>query len=217
MIITGKHSTIKIFTNNVDETTQKQILDLANFEPFKDSKIRVMPDCHAGVGCVVGTTMTIIDKISPSSVGVDIGCGMLAVPIKLDFFDDLKEFFKALDVFITKNIPFGFNVNNEVSRFVDNTYWIQRLKELVCYPDINNERAILSLSSLGGGNHFIEIDKSERDSIYYLVIHSGSRHLGVQVAKYYRDIANKICEESGGDLNYIEGENLKNYLHDMEI
>lgn len=173
----GKYNEAKIFTDTVDEASVSQVLLLLDQEFAAGSRIRLMPDIHAGAGCTIGTTMTITDKIVPNLVGVDIGCGMETVKIKEDHIEPQK-----LDKLIYEKIPSGFNVREKTHRYFDEI----DLKELCCYKKINPERAEKSLGTLGGGNHFIEADKDEEGSIY-LVVHSGSRHLGLEVANYYQE------------------------------
>jgi len=172
---------LKIFTDNIDEKAIEQIELLLQQDAFKDSKIRIMPDVHAGKGCVIGFTGNLGNKVIPNIVGVDIGCGMFCAnlgKVKIDF--------KKLDDFINNNVPSGMNVNkNKIADF--------DLKQLYCYDNLKNREWIEnSIGSLGGGNHFIEIDVSE-DGDSYLIIHSGSRNLGVQVADYYQNLADQIC------------------------
>lgn len=136
-----------------------------------------MPDIHAGAGCTVGTTMTVTDKIVPNLVGVDIGCGMETVKIKEKHIELQK-----LDKLIYEKIPSGFKIRDKAHRFFKNF----PLEEMYCYREINPIRAERSLGTLGGGNHFIEADKNDEGDIY-IVIHSGSRHLGLEVANYYQN------------------------------
>lgn len=183
--LNGKYNTAKIFTNLVENEAQKQIIDLCNMREFSDSKIRIMPDVHAGKGCTIGTTMTIKDSIVPNMVGVDIGCGMLWGKIEAKHLD-----LYALHVAIEENVPSGFDVNKNASK---DLFDLQRLR---CYKHLKNvDRIYKSIGTLGGGNHFIEIDKSEKDNSMYLIIHSGSRNLGKQVAEYYQEIAVKELRE----------------------
>lgn len=175
---------IKVFAETFEFEAYDQIKALGNFEPYLQSKIRVMPDAHAGKGCVVGTTMTITDKVTPNLVGVDIGCGMFVVKLKEKGIDLV-----ALDQVIKEKVPSGFNIHKKRQCKFD----LDRLK---CVNSVDLERAALSIGSLGGGNHFIEIDRAADDTLY-LVIHSGSRHLGVQVCKYYQDKAFQLANEVG--------------------
>lgn len=224
MDIQGKHNTAKVFTENIEEQAIIQIKELLDQEFTKDLKIRIMPDAHAGAGCVIGTTMTIKDKIVPNLVGVDIGCGVQVVKIEEKDID-----FDKLDKVIRQEIPSGFNVRNTPHPYVEHT-WINKLK---CLEQINLGRSQLSIGTLGGGNHFSEVDKNDKGELY-LVVHSGSRHLGKQMADYYQKLAGstltgipieqkksikKKLEEMGipKDLAYLEGENLEDYLFDMKI
>ena len=166
-----------IFAETFEYEAYDQIKKLVNFEPYMNAKVRIMPDAHAGKGCTVGTTMTITDKVTPNLVGVDIGCGMLTIKLKETDID-----FKKLDRIIKTKVPHGFNVHRESKAVYD-------LSKLRCakYVDIN--RAAVSIGSLGGGNHFIEVGVDESTNEYYLIIHSGSRKLGGDVCKYYQDKA----------------------------
>ena len=181
---------LKIFTNNIDEKAIEQIDLLLEQDAFKNSKIRIMPDVHAGKGCVIGFTGNLGNKVIPNIVGVDIGCGMFCAnlgKIEIDF--------KKLDDFINNNVPSGMNVNKNKMADFD-------LTKLYCYDKLKHIEWIEnSIGSLGGGNHFIEIDIATNGD-NYLVIHSGSRNLGVQVADYYQDLANQIC-----NYNLLEYEN----------
>lgn len=174
--IAGKFNTAICYTNELEDTAYSQIESVCNESSFKDSKIRIMPDVHAGKGCTIGTTMTITDKVVPNMVGVDIGCGMYTVAlgnvdIDLEKFDEAAHF-----------IPCGRNVwEGRQERF--------DLSVLRCYRNLKDTKRLeRSLGTLGGGNHFIEID-SDEDGNKYLVIHSGSRNLGTQVAEFYQGIA----------------------------
>jgi len=177
--IAGKHNTAKIFTDNVEQTAISQIIELCNQEFTKDSKIRIMPDVHAGAGCVIGTTMTIQDKVVPNLVGVDIGCGMLTIQLPPAVLDLAK-----IDNFIRREIPHGFH-NNRDKKFD----FISEIDSLRCLDKLTKDARTFNLAvgSLGGGNHFIEI--AESDEVYYLIVHSGSRNMGLQVAKHYQDLA----------------------------
>ena len=174
--IIGQFNTAKCFTGQLEEGAREQIKTVCDTEAFADSKIRIMPDVHAGKGCTIGTTMTITDKIVPSMVGVDIGCGMYTVslgPVAIDFekLDEAAHF-----------IPCGRNVwEGRQERF--------DLTPLRCYRSLKDSKRLeRSLGTLGGGNHFIEIDADEQGN-KYLVIHSGSRNLGTQVAEHYQQLA----------------------------
>ena len=180
--IRGKYNVAKVFTDNIEETAVGQVITLCN-QPFaKGQKIRIMPDVHAGAGCVIGTTMTITDKIVPNLVGVDIGCGMHVVKLH-----EKRVELPKLDSVIRKYIPSGFDIRETEHKFIRQT----SINNLECREHgVNLERATLSLGTLGGGNHFIELDE-DKDGNKYLVIHTGSRNLGKQVAEYYQDQAYK--------------------------
>ncbi len=174
--IIGANNTAKCFTDVVETAAFEQIKAVCDEVAFKDSKIRIMPDVHAGKGCTIGTTMTITDKVVPNMVGVDIGCGMYTVAlgnVDIDFekFDEAAHF-----------IPCGRDVwEGRQERF--------DLTVLKCYRNLKDSKRLeRSLGTLGGGNHFIEIDVDSNGN-KYLVIHSGSRNLGTQVANFYQSIA----------------------------
>jgi|GEM_PF-24432 len=186
--------------------------DSAMFIARSEGRTFVTGNCHAGAGCTIGTTMTITDKVVPNLVGVDISCGILTV--ELSNHIDVKK----LDEFIRREIPSGFNVRTKVHRFAYNTYF----KDLVCADSVNIQRAMLSIGTLGGGNHFIEVSEG-KDESHYLIIHTGSRNIGKQVADIYQKLAIKNCfngaKVSGAerDLAWLEGEDFDDYIHDMKI
>jgi len=174
--IIGKFNTAKCYTGALDEGSQQQIQALCDEEAFASSQIRIMPDVHAGKGCTIGTTMTVTDKIVPAMVGVDIGCGMYTVSLgKAEI--DLEKFDGS-----AHGIPCGRNVwEGRQERF--------DLTGLRCYRYLKDSKRLeRSLGTLGGGNHFIEIDE-DGEGGKYLVIHSGSRNLGTQVAELYQNLA----------------------------
>lgn len=174
-----------VFAETFEYEAYNQIKKLANFEPYLDSKIRVMPDAHAGKGCTVGTTMTITDKVTPSLVGVDIGCGMLSIQLKNRNID-----LKKLDEVINTKIPSGFSIHDESKAKFN-------FDKLKCAKHVDLGRALLSIGTLGGGNHFIELGLGENTNDYYLIIHSGSRKLGGDTCKYYQDKAFQNVNEVG--------------------
>ena len=181
-LVEGKYNTAKVFTDVVEEKSLQQIKTLCDQEFTSGAKIRLMPDVHAGAGCTIGTTMTIKDKIVPNLVGVDIGCGMETLMIHKDSeaavnFDPAK-----LDKVIRKNIPSGFDIRKFQHDFVEEVEW-DKIK-----GTYNKHRAKMSLGTLGGGNHFIEADKDE-DGNLYIVVHSGSRQAGLEIAEYYQEMA----------------------------
>ncbi|MEG0898350.1 MAG: RtcB family protein [Oscillospiraceae bacterium] len=185
--LNGKYNTVKVFTDVVDEASISQIIELCNQEFTQGTRIRMMPDVHAGAGCTVGTTMTITDKVVPNLVGVDIGCGMETALLKETHLELQK-----LDKLIYEKIPSGFAIRSKAHRYMNDI----DLTNLYCYKHINALRAEKSLGTLGGGNHFIEVDVDD-DGSYYLVVHSGSRHLGLEVANHYQDKAYHQCNGSG--------------------
>lgn len=192
--LNGKYSKAKVFTDIIDEESISQIISLCNQEFAANQNIRIMPDVHAGSGCTVGTSMTVTDKVVPAMVGVDIGCGMETIKIKEKHIELQK-----LDKLIYNKIPGGFEIREKPHRYIEKT----TLETLYCFDHINFLRAEKSLGTLGGGNHFIEADKSE-DGSFYIVVHSGSRHLGVEVAKYYQNEAfkrlNKVPQDEVNSL-----------------
>ena len=196
--VKGLHNTAKIFTDNIEEAALKQVKDVLDKEWSKGLKIRVMPDVHVGYGVPIGYTQTIKDKVIPNFVGVDIGCGMLVT--KLSNNPDFKIDFNKLEKTIKSHVPSGFNV------FKNRQDINLNLNDIIA--NFNYDRALRSVGTLGGGNHFIEINKSEKG--IYLVIHSGSRHLGVEVNRYWN---NKIKPNQ----DYLEKENFDGYLNDMKI
>ncbi len=204
----GKYAEALIYTDIVDQDSISQVISLLNQSFAKDSRVRLMPDIHAGAGCTIGTTMTVQDKICPNLVGVDIGCGMETIRIKEKHMELQK-----LDKLIRQEIPSGFAVRNKAHRYAKET----DLEALCCAKHVDLDRAYRSIGTLGGGNHFIEADKDDSGNIY-IVIHSGSRHLGVEIATYYQNAGYKSATEYVPKaLAYVEGELLEQYLHDMRI
>lgn len=244
--LNGKYNTAKVYTDNIDDETISQVVALLNQESIKDNKIRIMPDCHAGAGCVIGTTMTLHDSVIPNLVGCDIGCGMHVAKIS-----DKNINFEKLDNIIREYVPSGFEIH-------DKAIASSHVEDIACTVDV--EKALKSLGTLGGGNHFIEIDIDIENNLY-LVIHTGSRHLGIEVCDYYQKLACKTLKAKslGGSLEqkvkeyvaemkssgrereissgieeikknfnsakisipdalaYIDAENFSNYIHDMKL
>lgn len=245
----GEHIMVdlKIFTENIEHEALNQIYTLVKQPAFSDCKIRIMPDVHAGKGCVIGFTADLGEKVIPNIVGVDIGCGMLCVSLGQTDID-----FEKLDNVIRSYVPSGRDVHDgRIIRF-------DELQELKCYRELRDTKRLeRSIGTLGGGNHFIEVDVAE-DGYKYLVIHTGSRNLGKQVADYYQNLAfelmsgkDELYEEQGRiieeykaagrksdiqnaiaelhrnfkavnpnipkDLCYLEGKYREDYLHDMRI
>lgn len=193
MLIKGKYSEAIVYSDVVDEGAIKQIKELCDIEAFSNSRIRVMPDVHVGKGCVIGFTANLGDKVIPNIVGVDIGCGVLTVKLgKTDI--DLKK----LDEFIHKHIPNGHSINEHVqSDFMTAMERLHMLKD----SKHNLHKWNRAVGSLGGGNHFIEVNVDESGS-KYLIIHTGSRNLGHVVATHYQNQA--IDYQSGYNADFIE-------------
>jgi len=209
----GTYNTAKIFTDNAEASAIAQIQHLLD-QPFvAGSQIRVMPDCHQGHGCTIGMTMTITDKVVPNFVGIDIGCGMCCALLK-DKRIDLNQLDKA----VRQSIPAGFKIRS-TPHYLANEHldWMGALK---CVKHVDTNRATLSIGTLGGVNHFIELGQDE-DGQLYLIVHSGSRNLGKQVCEYYQNAAANVLKRTkeGDDrvLAYVEGKLLEDYLHDMKI
>lgn len=241
--IQGKFNTAKIFTDVVDNASITQVQELCNQAFTAGSRIRLMPDIHAGKGCTIGTTMTITDKVVPNLVGVDIGCGMETARIQESYMELQK-----LDKLIYEKIPSGFSIRDRAHRYLSQI----DLNELCCAKHVDLLRAEKSIGTLGGGNHFIEVDKDDEGNLY-IVVHSGSRHLGVEVASYYQEAGYKVLNRTDDAsieaiiaqmkaegrekeiqktlkklknlkqtgipkaLAYVSGELFEQYLHDMKI
>ena len=230
----GKRNSAIVFADKIDKSTKTQISELLREEAYADSKIRIMPDTHSGKNVAVGTTMTVKNRIAPSLVGVDIGCGMEVVFLKEQELD-----LEKLDEAIHALVPAGAKIHDfPVTSFDFDT--------LHCKGNVNLERALRSIGTLGGGNHFIEVDRTEAGELV-LVIHSGSRQLGSDVASYYQDQAYRYqCKkqrkrvrqsyyddvDAGGFVSnkssgssvqvkretaVLEGALLKEYLHDLDV
>lgn len=197
--LNGKYNTAKIFTDVVDQSAISQVIELLNQEFAAGSRIRMMPDIHAGAGCTIGTTMTITDKIVPNLVGVDIGCGMETVRVREDHME-----MQRLDKVIRELIPAGFEIRKSAHRYADRV----DLDSLRCAKHVDLDRARRSVGSLGGGNHFIEVDQDDQGQLY-IVVHSGSRHLGLEVAKYYQEAGYKA-------LNKTDEASIQKFIDEMK-
>ena len=190
---------LKIFTDNVEQEALEQINTLLEQEAFKNCKVRIMPDVHAGKGCVIGFTADLGNKVIPNIVGVDIGCGMLTVKL-----GNIDIDFDKLDKAIRKRVPSGRDVHEgRIVRF-------KQLQNLHCYRQLKDAKRLeRSIGTLGGGNHFIEIDIDD-DNNKYLIIHTGSRNLGKQVAEYYQNLAIELMQ--GKDKLYeMQNKLIKEY------
>lgn len=201
---------VKIFTGNIEGKALDQIYTLAKLEPFKDAKIRIMPDVHPGAGCVIGFTADLGDKVIANIVGADLGCGLLTVELEDKLSDiDLPE----IDKIIRTYVPSGREIHsNAVAHFNYDLYCLPALKHAAKFDRM--------IGTLGGGNHFIEIDKDSDDRLY-LIIHTGSRNVGLQVAEYYQHFAEERRDESQAgiplELSYLEGNYRDAYLYDMRL
>ena len=187
----GKYNSAKVFTDSCDQATVAQVKNLLNQSCVAGSQIRIMPDCHAGAGCVIGTTMTITDKVIPNLVGVDIGCGMLATKLKEKRID-LPKF----DSISQAEIPAGMRMRTSPHSMAASI----AVTDLVCYHKsgcrVSPEVFDLSIGTLGGGNHFWELDRDEEENIW-LVVHTGSRRSGKDVAEYYQKTAFEALNNLG--------------------
>ena len=175
---------VKVFAETFENEAWEQVKKLANYSAYDNSIIRIMPDAHAGKGCTVGTTMTLHGMVTPNLVGVDIGCGVLVVNL-----GNIEIDFEKLDKTIKRFVPAGFDIHEQAWGKDD------ELEDLICFNSIDYSRAIHSIGTLGGGNHFVSIEQSQTNGDKYLVIHTGSRNLGVQVCKFYQDLAFKKLNE----------------------
>ena len=237
----GKYAEAKVFTDVVDQESISQVIGLLNQPYAQGSRVRMMPDIHAGAGCTVGTTMTIGDKVCPNLVGVDIGCGMETVILK-----DKHMELQKLDKLIRAEIPSGFDIRTKPHRYAGEI----DLEKLKCVKHVDLNRAEKSIGTLGGGNHFIEANQDEEGRLY-IVIHSGSRRLGLEIANYYQEAGFKALNSRKSEIEaliadlkrqgreqeietvlrelksrpvnvpkplaYLEGWLLEDYLHDMAI
>lgn len=238
--ICGKFNTARVYTDNLEIAAYTQILNLMNQKFAEGSEFAIMPDTHAGTGCVIGLTMKIVDKVVPNLVGVDIGCGMLVLKVDKSFKMDLPK----MDKIWHMSIPSGMNHRTKKHRFADSV----TLENLI--TPVDAEKLRLSIGTLGGGNHFGEVDVDDEGN-YYIVIHSGSRHLGIEVCKFHqnraveyhrgnKDVEKAIiarCKAAGrpqdieselamwhasrpsipNELAYLEGQFMQDYLDDMRI
>lgn len=215
--IYGKNTNAIVYTTDneqyaIDDYARKQLQMICDHPSAAGSRIRVMPDVHPGKVGTIGLTMTVGDSMMPNLVGVDIGCGMTLAKVKAKNVECQK-----LDTVIRDNVPVGGAVRKTSHKFSRTL----ELNKLCCYKAIDESKAERSIGTLGGGNHFIEVDRDEEGALY-LVIHSGSRHLGMEVTEYYLKEGQKESQlkkrgHAPYDLTCLEGELLENYLHDLSI
>ena len=212
-IISGTYTHATIHTDDIDTYSNAQIEMICNHSIFKDSKIHIMPDVHPGTYGPVGLSMTIQDKIIPNLIGIDIGCGVTVAKVK-----QTRAEYQKLDALIKKSIPSGFHIRTKPHRFSESFDF----SRLFCHHIIHQEKAILSLGTLGSGNHFIELDQ-DTDGFLYIIIHSGSRHLGKEVAEYYQNMAYQSLQSREEEtkishaLAYVEGPLFEQYIHDVQV
>lgn len=206
--IKGKYNTAKVYQDKdkVGSSCLEQIESISNCEAYRDCKVRVMADCHSGTSSCIGFTVEYKGKVIPSTVGVDIGCGMYLVVLKGIKKENID--FASFDSFIRTNIPSGFNVNDRKAVDLDIAFDLTRLR---CYGALNNiERIYCGLGTLGSGNHFLELDEDSEGEIYF-VVHTGSRNLGKQVAEYYQDLAYNLLNRKVGDIRKEKENLIKKY------
>lgn len=209
--VKGTYAEANIFTDDVEAYAEAQVKMICDNEAVSGSTIRLMPDIHPGKVAPIGLSMTVADIIIPQLLGADIGCGMTCVKLNKGNAE-----FQKLDKVIRENVPSGFMVRKEPHLMSEEFSY----EELHCIRHINRNKADRSLGTLGGGNHFIELDKSADGSLY-LVVHTGSRHLGEEVAEYYTKLASERLKEQGKEvpyyLSYLEGDDKAAYMEDVQI
>lgn len=202
----------KVFTDQIDPSSLGMIKALLDSDIGKDAIIRIMPDVHAGPGCVIGTSLMSRGKISPILLGGDIGCGVSAVKLA----GKPKIALEKLDKFIRSEIPYGMNIRDR--HIEEREKWIREyiLDPLTC-RNFNNDKALRSIGTLGGGNHFIELGVSEDldgKTEYWLIVHSGSRHLGTEIIDYYKEEAKAQHPEIPYEFAYLTGNQADDFYHD---
>lgn len=209
--VNGIYAEATIFTDDVEAYAEAQVKMICDNEIASGSKICLMPDIHPGKVTPIGLSMTVTDKIMPQLLGVDIGCGMTCVKLNKNNAE-----FQKLDKVIRENVPSGFAIRKEPHHMAEEFSY----EGLHCGRHINRDKADRSLGTLGGGNHFIELDRGA-DGSMYLVVHTGSRHLGEEVAEYYTKLASGCLKEQRKEIpyymSYLEGDNKKAYMEDVQI
>jgi len=209
--IKGTYGEAFVFASQVEEYAKAQIQMICDNPVAKDSKIRIMPDVHPGNVGTVGLTMTGKERVLPNLLGIDIGCGITCAKVT-----GKKMELQRLDTLIRERIPAGFSIRNEWHPSAEQF----DLFRLHCSRKVNEEKAYLSLGTLGGGNHFIEVDQDEEGS-NYIVIHSGSRHLGKEVTEFYLKMGAKQLKEKGEKVPYpltwLEGQLMEDYIEDVSV
>jgi len=209
--VNGIYTSAKIFTDNIEEYALAQIQMLCDNEAFRDSKIRIMPDVHPGKVGTIGFTATVGERVLPHVVGIDIGCGITLARLKQERIE-----YQRLDKVIQSSVPSGMNVRQKPHRFGERFPF----EELYCGYAVNMKKAACSIGTLGGGNHFIEVDADEDGSLY-VAVHSGSRHMGKEVTEYYLREGQEQLKRQGIQVPYeliwLEGALLEEYLHDLSM
>ena len=215
--IYGKYTNAIVYTVEnetyaLEEYARKQLQRICDHPSAEGSIIRVMPDVHPGKVGTIGLTMTVGDSILPSLVGVDIGCGMTIAKVRTRGVECQK-----LDAVIRDDVPVGGASRRKIHRMADQI----ELSQLRCFDKIDEGRALCSIGTLGGGNHFIEVDRDDEKNTY-LVIHSGSRHLGMEVTDYYLKSGQKEAQEKKQgyapyEMTCLSGQLMDDYLHDLAV
>jgi len=215
MKITGTYNTAVVFNEQVDNESRNQIQEFCNQEIFREANIRIMPDVHAGKGCVIGYTATLGKRVVPNLIGLDIGCG-----IQVTRLGSINPSYDKLDRFIRKHIPYGFKRNKNADREDYPDEFTEDLQKTCQSLDIDFMDHLKGLGSLGGGNHFIEI-AADSNKVKWLLIHSGSRNFGLQVATWHQEKAIRRCRENQVDIPkhfaYLEGDEREAYIGDMKV
>lgn len=213
--IKGKCTNAIIYNDNCEQSAIAQTNALCDLSVYDGCKIRIMPDVHMGKFCPIGTTIELKDKVIPYTVGIDIGCGITCKKFKCKNIE-----LEKLDKIIRTTIPSGMDINNTVKDSKVMSVIENIISDLKCINNINIDKAMKSIGTLGGGNHFIELSK-DNEGYYYLYVHSGSRHLGVEVTEYYQKKAYESIKDKHPkvpfEFAWLEGELFDDYIHDMHI
>lgn len=208
--VNGVYTSAKIFTDTIEDYALAQIQRLCDHEAFAGCTVRIMPDVHPGKVGTIGFTSTVGRKILPQVVGIDIGCGVILAKLK-----QKKTEFQKLDKILRERVPSGFRLRGKPHRFSQDFDFLR----LNCVEHVRVEKAERSLGTLGGGNHFIELDQDEEGTLY-AVIHTGSRRLGKEVTEYYLSEGQKELKRKGisvpYELTYLEGMLREKYLQDIQ-
>ncbi|KPL14708.1 MAG: hypothetical protein AMS26_09860 [Bacteroides sp. SM23_62] len=215
MKISGTYNTAVVFNDLLDNESRYQIQEFCNQELFRDARIRIMPDVHAGKGCVIGYTATLGRRVVPNLIGLDIGCGIQATRL-----GRINPSYEKLDQFIKKHIPHGFKRNKSADPGDYPEDFIDELRQTCHTLDIDFMDHLKGLGSLGGGNHFIEV-AADSEKAKWLLIHSGSRNFGLQVATWHQSKAIRRCKEKKVEIPkhfaYLEGNDREAYIRDMKV